>query len=188
MRYINALLTPNQWSRPQKPPLKWGWIVLHWFLAAGQPARVARNWLESRKTGDRGYGSAHVAVGREGALSCVPFDEVAYHVGTLDPTPWARDNIGDRFNYRCLGVELEHDDWTGQPTPEVWNAAVHVAADMCTQFDIPTDHIITHYDVTGMLPKWGGLPCHRWFVEHPSEMIRFQNHVKKTTGRKEEGV
>ena len=177
MSFINARLTPNQWSRPQKPPIDWEWIVLHWFLAAGQPARVARDWWESRKAGNRGYGSAHVAVGREGALLCVPLDEVAYHVGTLTPTTWARDNIGDRFNYRCIGVELEHDDWTGEPSLEVWNTAVYVVTDMCIQFDIPATHIITHHDVVGMLPKWRGMACHRWFVDRPSELDRFRREV-----------
>lgn len=177
MKYIDALLTPNDWSRSQKEPKKWEWVVVHWFLVAGQPARTARNWWESRKSGGRGYGAGHVAVGQEGALLCVPFDEVAYHVGTLDPTPWAKKNIGDWFNYRCLAIEMEHPSWTGEPTPGVLDLSIQVAVDMCYKFDISPNHIITHLDITGMLPHWKGLPCHRWYVDNPNKLSQFRSSV-----------
>ena len=179
MKYIEALLTPNKWSRPQHRPVEWRFIVLHWFLAPGQPARHARTWWESRKSGTRGYGSAHVIVGEKGALLCVPFDEIGYHVGTMTPTKWALENIPGNGNFYCLGIEMEHRDMTGEPTPTVWATAVEVARDMCDQFDIPPANIITHYDITGMQKKWGGYPCHRWFVDRPEEMLRFQEEVAK---------
>lgn len=175
--YIDALLTPNKWSRSGKHPRSWDWIVLHWFLAAGQPARSVRDYWDSRAGGERDFGSGHVAVGEEGALLCVPFSEVAYHVGTLEPTPWAREHIGGWFNYHCLAIEMEHPDLSGKPTERVWDTAVRVAADMAMRFDIDSRHIITHYDITGMQAKWNGLPCHRWFVEQEGELKRFRDEV-----------
>jgi len=176
----DALLSPNKWSRSQKPMIKPCMIVLHWLLNAGQSARDARLWWEGRKDGDRGYGAGHIIVDDHETLLCVPLTEVAYHVGILIPTPFAKrfSGIGGP-NYYAIGVEMTHQDWTGKPTDSVWERTVKVCKDLCMWYNIPINMIVTHWDVTGMQEKWNGKPCHRWFVEQPGEMARFQNAVRE---------
>ena len=176
---VEKLLTPNQWSRPQKSINTVKALVLHWFMAPGHSARAVWQWWESRKAGDNRYGSAHIIIDDTETIIAVPLDEVAYHVGTINPTAFALNHLGVNPNRYSIGIELSHDDWTGKPTDKVWDEATDLCAKLCKQFKLSPHMIVTHFDITGMLDKWNDKPCHRWFVEQPGELSRFRADVKE---------
>lgn len=177
MKYTDVFLTPNKYSRPGIPMERPKAIVLHWFMNPGTSALSARNWWERRVDGKNGYGSAHVAIDDNNVLRAVPFHEVAYHVGALHYTKFANDHIGKSPNFHCLGIELAHADMTGKPSQSVWDKAVDVAADICRLTNLKPDAIVTHFDITGMLDKWNGIPDHPWFNREAGEMARFRFEV-----------
>lgn len=177
MRYTDVYLTPNKWSRPCIPLDRPKAIVLHWFLNPGTSARSAVNWWESRKDGGNGYGSAHIAIDDNEVLRAVPIHERAYHVGALEYTKYSQKIIGPSPNNHCIGVELAHADLTGEPSRMVWDTAADVVADLCRITALDTSCIVTHFDITGMLDKWNGIPDHPWFVQQPGEMARFRAEV-----------
>jgi N-acetylmuramoyl-L-alanine amidase CwlA len=178
MTMTEMLLTPNKYSRPQRPLSGVKAIVLHWFMSPGQSARSVWAWWDGRRLGDRGYGSAHVIIDDADTILAVPLDEMAYHVGSQTYTDFALQYIGSYPNAHAIGVELAHADMTGRPSSTVWQKAVDVCVDLCRRFDVPVSMIVTHFDVTGMQPHWNGAPCHRWFVERPGELARFQAEVR----------
>ena len=88
MTIVKQYLTPNEYSRPCKKIKEVRGLVMHWTAAPEQTARQVRNFFESRKTGNGGYGSAHYIIDQSGEIiAAIPEDEVAYHCGTdkLDP-------------------------------------------------------------------------------------------------------
>jgi len=180
MRMTEALLTPNQWSRPCKPMLEIWAIAVHWYLNAGQSARGAVAWWEQRKDGRHGYGSGHYAIDDSGIILAVPTTERAYHVGALpEEQPAFTRKYLDDPNAHCIGIELAHADWTGKPSDSVWANLVELCAILCELYAIPESMILTHWDITGTRPHWNGLPCHRWFVEQPGELARLQADVRE---------
>ncbi len=178
MDITEALLTPNVWSRSQKPMLDICAIAIHFYLKAGQSARDAVAYWENRKYGRTGYGSGHYALDDKETLIVVPINERAYHVGALkkDQTLLTRKYLDDP-NAHCIGIELAHPDMTGKPSEIVWQNTVELCAWLCDKFWIPIHMILTHFDITGMRPQWNGIPCHRWFVEQPGEMARLRAEV-----------
>lgn len=176
---IEKLLTPNKWSRSQRKIREHRAIALHWYLKAGQSARGAVAYWELRKEGDRGYGAGHVALDDDNTLLVIPTDEVAYHAGAHEYTEFSDKYLEGDPNYYSLAIEMAHDDMTGRPSPKVWERAIEVAVQWCGEFAIPVHMIVTHWDLTGMQDHWGGHPCHKWFVENPGELARFQAEVKE---------
>lgn len=176
MKVSIDLLTPNEWSRPQRPVTPRG-IILHWVENAGQPARGVRSWFEGRKDGQTGYGSAHDIVGLDGeVLHVVPYDEMAYHVGADNYLPPALSMFGAYPNATTLGIEMTHPEWDGKPTPETLLATAELCAVLCATYRIdPIRNIQTHSWVTGKQTVRG--PCHKWFVEHPDDLQAFRDWV-----------
>jgi N-acetylmuramoyl-L-alanine amidase CwlA len=177
------LLTPNQYSRPMRKLLSVRSIVLHWFMVPKQTAAQVREYWERRKDGGGGYGSAHIIIDNREAILAVPINEMAYHVGSDNYTDFAERHIGNYPNAHTIGIELAHSDMTGKPTPDVWERAISVVANLANRFDIPEHMVVTHWDVTGMRPHWHNIPDHRWFVEQPGELARFRSEVAKARGR-----
>lgn len=171
------LLTPNQYSRPMRKLRTVSAIVLHWFMVPRQTAAQVREYWESRKDGQNGYGSAHIIIDDHEAMMTVPLTEMAYHVGADSYTEFAKRDIGAYPNANTIGVELAHDDMTGRPSLSVWERSVSVVADLIDRFHLPESMIVTHWAVTGMRPQWNGIPDHRWFVEQPGELDRFRHDV-----------
>jgi len=173
-----ALLTPNKWSRPQRKLSEVKAIVLHWYMHPGESARGAREWWEMRKSGTSGFGSAHVAIDDRETLLCVPYDEMAYHVGANTYTQFALEQLSPYPNNCTIGVELAHADWAGKPSLDVWERALSVCIELCRRYRLPPTMIVTHFDVTGHQAKWGQYQCHQWFATQPGELARFRAQVR----------
>lgn len=179
MEITKALLTPNNWSRSQKPMLDVRAIAIHFYLKAGQSARNAVAHWERRKHGRLGYGSGHYALDDRETLLVVPTDERAYHLGAETYTEFTNRYLDSDPNAHVIGIELAHADVTGKPSTIVWENTVELCADLCDQLHVPVNMIVTHFDITGMRPQWNGIPCHRWFVEQPGELARLQAEVRE---------
>lgn len=166
------LLTVNEWSRPGTKLHKLRGIVLHWV--ENPMTDIEHNWefFESRKSGTKGYGSAHFIIGIDGkVLQCIPLDEVAYHAGPTEATTKiAKSYLSNWPNGCTLGIEFCHMDWTGEYTKKTWDAGVKLCAQLCNQFGLSECDLYTHDFIT----KKG---CPRWFVNHPDEFVRFEDDV-----------
>lgn len=88
MKITQRLLTPNEYSRPQKPIKELLGIVIHWTANPYANAEQTRFFFEAKKTGMGGYGSAHYIIGQNGEIiQCIPTNEIAYHCGTNQKDP-----------------------------------------------------------------------------------------------------
>jgi N-acetylmuramoyl-L-alanine amidase len=180
MNITDALLSPNQFSRPGKPLEAVRAVVVHYLGNPGQGPQGARDYWESLKTQDAAdarpdiSASAHYVVGFEGEiLRAIPEDEKAYHCGAASYTDAARAFFGDycapdSSPNRCtIGVELCHPDATGKPEDATRAAAVELVRDLCDRYALnPLFAVWRHWDVTGKA-------CPKWYVDNPDEWARF---------------
>lgn len=171
MQITRLPLTVNEYSRPGRPLRDVRAIVLHWVANPGTTARQNRDFWESRKNGNSGYGSAHLIVDDREIVEAVPLDEMAYHVGADTYTKFAEDWLGPYPNNCTIGVEMCHPDWTGEPTLEVWQRTVRLVADLLLANTLRPHHITTHNAIT-----WKD--CPKWFVDHLDELDRFRWDVE----------
>lgn len=168
-----ALLTPNEWSRPQFPMRKIGAIVLHWVGNPGTTAEFNRVYFDTLR--DR-RASAHYIIDAWEIVRCVPESEVAYHCGTPigTYTPWAVARWGqEHANWYCLGVEHCHPDWTGVWEPEVLLRSQILVAGLCLNHWLnPLTDIVLHHTITGK-------ECPRDFARHPEKLTAYREAVRK---------
>jgi len=170
MTIIDALLTPNPYSRRQKPnvPKK---IVVHYVGNPGSSAMGNRNYFEGLKVGTKlpsgayRFASSHYIVGLKGEIiRCIPEQEEAIH---------ASDSI---MNVSSIGIEICHPDATGKFTEVTLATVVELCADICKRYNLhPLVDIIRHYDV----PKSNFKRCPLWFVTHPEDFVAFKERVNK---------
>jgi N-acetylmuramoyl-L-alanine amidase len=170
---INKLLTPNQWSRPQKALTLIKAIVIHWVANPMSTATGNRDYFESRKSGTLDYGSAHEVVDLNGDIVvCVPENEITYNCGSATYTQRCLNELGGSPNYCTYGIECTHTDWNGLMTSATYNTLVERCADLCIKFKLnPLLNLWTHQEVVG----WKD--CHRWFVNNPNEWALFKQRV-----------
>lgn len=166
MAWKQQLLTPNSFSRPERPIDVKG-IVMHWVENAKTSAQFNWNWFELRKNGDHGYGSAHFVIDDIEVIQCIPIDEMGYHVGAESYKEKAIDRFGHYPNSSLIGIELCHPDWSGKFTDAtLWNA-VDVVAHLLNYFNLPHSSIVRHYDITGK-------SCPLYWVENFFEFDAFR--------------
>lgn len=159
--WVNVnLLTPNPFSRPEKPLEKVNGIVVHYVANPCSTARENRNFFENLKlqTGENAQSvSSHFVVGLEGeVVQCVPLDEVAY--------------ASNNRNSDTISIECCHPDETGKFYDSTYESLVTLTAYLCRQFDLKPEDVIRHYDVTGKA-------CPKYFVDHPEEWEQFHKDV-----------
>ena len=148
------------------------WIVVHYSgiaTAQGQAAVVARAIQRSERES-----STHYVVGEDGIIQLVRDRHRAWHVGGYNTKNKCRAE-----NNNSLGVDLvEHKrnpksgsvndrDWYF--TDKVIQDGAELVAELADRYDIPLDHIVRHYDVTG---KW----CPRPFVGKDTNEITGDIH------------
>ena len=166
------LLTPNRWSRPQRPLEEVRAIAMHWVENPGMSAQHTWNWFELRKNGQHGWGSTHFIIDAATTIWCLPLDEMGYHVGPQSKaTDWAKEHLAPYANSFCLGIELCHPTADGHfEEPTLWQAA-SLCAELCGRYQLdPIADIIRHYDVTGKR-------CPKHWVDCPEDFGRFRLRV-----------
>lgn len=158
MEIIQALLTPNEYSRPQTRLKTVTHIVIHWVGNAGSTAKANCNYFESLKN-KKIYASAHYIIGLEGEiLQCIPETEVAYHA--------------KEANSYSIGIENCHPDWEGKFNSKTYASLIKLCADLCIRYGLEPDKaLLRHYDVTQKI-------CPKYYVNNPREWDKLKKDVK----------
>jgi N-acetylmuramoyl-L-alanine amidase len=174
-KLIEKYLTPNKYSRPQRPLEKIKALVIHWVANPNSSAMDNRNYFENRKHGKTCYGSAHEIIDLNGDIVlAIPPNEMAYHVGSKTYTDEALAVLGAYPNNCTYGIECTHIDWNGTMTQETLETLVNRCADLCQKYNLdPITDIWTHKQVVG----WKN--CPKYFVDHPDEFEAFKIKVSK---------
>lgn len=156
-----ALLTPNEYSRPQTPLEKVNGIVIHYTGNPGTGAIDNRGYFEGLKDNPVTYASSHFVVGLEGEIvQCVPTTEIAY--------------ASNERNSDTIAIEVCHPDDTGKFNDNTYESLVWLTGWLCQYLDVSPDNVIRHYDVTGK-------ECPRYFVEHEDAWLTFKEDVRLWT-------
>jgi N-acetylmuramoyl-L-alanine amidase len=195
MKVTARLITPNEYSRPQKKINKVMAVVMHWTANPSADAIENRDFFDSRKTGMGGCGSAHYIVGQNGEIvQCIPENEIAYHCGSseIDPesrkiyTDYARMKFG-RFamlpkitspNFVTIGIEMCPVDMDGNFTDETIVSAAELCADIIERYNLTAEDITTHHAVVG----WKD--CPKLWVKKPELFEAFKLTVSDILRRK----
>ena len=161
------LLTPNPYSRPQKPLEEVRGIVVHYVANPCSTARENRSYFEQLKdqTGENATSaSSHFVIGLEGeVVQCVPLTEVAY--------------ASNHRNSDTISIECCHPDETGKFYDSTYESLVELCAYFCTEFKLKPEDVIRHYDVTGKI-------CPKYFVDHEDAWDQFHKDVEQAMKKK----
>lgn len=165
MNIKDCWLTPNRWSRPQRdlPTIKG--IVVHWVANPNTTAEANRNFFESRKTGNKGFGSAHEIIGNQGEIiRCIPENEMAYHVGSKSYQKEGIKRLSSYPNNCTYGIECCHTDRAGRMKRATVLTLIERLAVLCTRWQLnPLTDLYLHQEIVG----WKD--CHRWWVNNPDD-------------------
>lgn len=153
------LLTINEYSRPGTVTDKITGVVVHYTANPGSTAQNNRDYFENLKDTKDNKVSSNFVIGIEGEIiQCIPTAEVAY--------------ASNGRNHDTVSIECCHPDESGKFTDETYQSLVGLVAYLCGKFDLGTDGIIRHYDVTGK-------NCPKYFVENEDEWQSFKEDVAK---------
>lgn len=156
------LLTKNVNSRPGTALNQVKGIVVHYTANPGTDAEANRNYFESRKDcADESSNkvSSHFIIGLDGTIiQCIPENEIAY--------------ASNKRNADTISIECCHPGKSGKFTKATYQALIHLSAYLCSKYEIATDNVIRHYDVTGKI-------CPKYFVKHPDIWTTFQSDIFK---------
>lgn len=159
------LLTPNKFSRPGIALKKINGIVVHYTANPGSTAMQNRNYFEGLKDSHATHASSHFVIGLDGEIiQCIPTKEESY--------------ASNERNSDTLSIECCHYAENGKFTEKTYSSLVRLCAYLCHRFDLTSDDIIRHYDVTGK-------DCPKYFVEHPKAWKQFRSDVKAALDNKD---
>lgn len=169
MRIQEHLLPVEETSRSGQILPALNGIVVHWVANPGaEPDRIRAYFASTRR-----YASCHYIIGIDGGiLRIIPEDEVAYHAGPSGLTyEMTRKLLGGLPNWRTIGIEMCHPDWTGKFTDRSMEALISLCAYIAdkAKLDIPRT-LLRHFDCTGK-------ECPAYYVEHPEEWTRLKEDV-----------
>ena len=165
--YINAdasepdldvqLLDVNPYSRPGIQSNGITGIVIHYTANPGSTAQENRDYFNGLQYSHETSASSNFIVGLDGEIiQCVPTWEVAYA-------------SNDR-NYDTVSIEVCHPDESGKFTDATYRSLVQLTAWLCVKFNLTSEDVIRHYDVTGK-------NCPKYFVEHEDAWGTFKENV-----------
>ena len=130
-------------------------VVIHYVGNPQSSAQANQAYFSS----SRSAVSSHFIVGLEGEIiQCVPLDEYS------SASNWRNNDT--------LSIEVCHPDETGKFTEVTYNALVELTAWICDVYNLDTNQIIRHYDITGK-------DCPRYFVRNEDEWELFKEQVKQ---------
>ena len=152
------LLTPNSWSRPQTRLKKVNGIVIHYTANPGSTAMQNRDYFENLPETQEAQASSHFVIGIEGeVVQCIPTSEWSY--------------ASNQRNFDTISIECCHPDDSGEFTDETYNSVVQLAGFLCKRFNLTSDDVIRHYDVTEKL-------CPLYYVEHEDAWIQMKADIQ----------
>lgn len=153
------LLSINEYSRPGIERDGVEKIVVHYTANPGTTAEQNRNYFEGLKDSHITKASCHFIIGLQGeVIQCIPTAEISYGVGGED-------------NFNTISIEVCHNDEEGKFDKETYDSLVEVCAWLCGKFDLNTDDVVRHYDITKK-------NCPKYYVEHGDEWKDFIYDIK----------
>lgn len=151
------LLTPNQYSRPQKKLHAVKGIVIHYTANPGTTAQANHNYFEGLKDGSGVYASSHFIVGLDGeVVQNIPTTEEAY--------------ASNSRNDDTISIETCHQDESGSYNEKTYASMVQLTGWLCVRYHLDTEDVIRHYDITGKI-------CPKYFVDHEDAWKQFKTDV-----------
>lgn len=157
------LLTVNPYSRPGTETNRITGIVVHYTANPGSTAMENRDYFEGLKDSHETQASSNFIVGLDGeVVQCVPTWEVAY--------------ASNSRNIDTVSIECCHPDETGKFTDKTYSSLVQLCAWLCMKFQLDTEDVIRHYDVTGKI-------CPKYFVEKEDAWSSFKKDVQAAIDR-----
>ena len=148
------LLPINEWSRPGDPMEAVNGIVVHYVGNPGTTGKQNRSYFAYLADTHETYASSNFVIGLEGEIIlCVPIGEIAY---------CSKDR-----NIDTLSIEVCHPDKTGKFNKASYDSLVKLVRWLMDFYDLDTDDILRHYDVTGK-------ECPLYFVNHPDAWEDFK--------------
>ena len=113
---------------------------------AREPEWDNGRWEEKNTDEKFVYASAHYIVDQDSIQMSIPEDEVAWHVGSTNYTPYAKEKLGGKPNYYTIGIEMcvnEGNDWE-----KTMALSIELGSDIMIRNNLSIDQVIRHYDVT----------------------------------------
>ena len=157
--YDVQLLTINDYSRPGLAMNEVKGIVIHYTANPGSTAIQNRNYFEGLKDSHETMASSHFIVGLDGEIvQCIPTNEISYA---------SNDRNNDTISIECC-----HPDATGKFNQQTYDSLVELTAYLMGRFQLTTDDVIRHYDVTGK-------KCPLYYVEHEDAWQQFLTDVNQ---------
>lgn len=151
------LLDVNEYSRPGTPLTEIKGIVIHYIGNPGTSAQANRDYFQELKDAHLTKASSHFVVGLEGEIiQCIPTSEISY--------------ASNHRNKDTVSIECCHPDATGKFNESTYESVVSLTAWLCTRFDLTTQDVIRHHDVTGKL-------CPMYYVEHEDAWLQLKADV-----------
>lgn len=165
---VEEFLDPNEYSRPQTPLTVVYGVVVHYTANPGTDADANRNYFNGLEAANEGkpnpvYASSHYIIGLDGTIvQCIPLNEISY--------------ASNNRNNDTISIECCHPDKTGKFTAKTYDSLVSLTAWLCGEYNIQSDGIIRHYDITGKM-------CPKYYVKHEKKWIKFKNDVFDYIGK-----
>ncbi len=153
------LLDINKYSRPGTalPAENINGIVVHYTANPGTTARQNRDYFNGLAESHETYASAHFVIGLDGEIvQCIPCNEIAYA-------------SNDR-NEDTIAIECCIEDDSGKFNDKTYGSLVHLVTWLMGRYDLDTESVIRHYDVTGK-------NCPKYFVEYEDAWIQFKDDL-----------
>lgn len=155
--YLVNLLDINEYSRPGTALTAVNGIVVHYTANPGTTAEQNRSYFQNLKDTGETYASSHFVIGIDGRIiQCVPCNEIAY--------------ASNERNEDTISIECCIPDETGRFSDETYQSLVELVTWLMGRYDLGTNDVIRHYDVTGK-------ECPKYYVENETEWIRFKEDL-----------
>lgn len=135
----------NEYSRCGEKLTKVNAIIIHYVGNPGTTGAQNRSYFEEIATTHEASRSSHFVIGLDGEIiQCMPLDEVSF--------------ASNERNHDTISIECCHPDKTGDFTKATYDSLVKLCIYLMAEFDLDTDSVLRHYDVTGK-------HCPKYFVE-----------------------
>ena len=155
--YQVELLDYNEYSRPGTALSQVNGIVIHYTANPGTTAEQNRSYFESLAETGETHASSHFIIGISGEIiQCIPCNEISYA---------SNDRNSDTISVECC-----IPDESGKFTDETYQSLVELVAWLMGRYDLTTDDVIRHYDVTGK-------DCPKYFVENSNAWSDFKTDL-----------
>lgn len=153
------LLTVSSYSRPGIALDGVNGIVVHYTANPGSSAKANRDYFDNLRFTHKTKASSHYVIGLEGEiLQLIPLEEMSY--------------ASNSRNNDTISIECCHPDDTGKFNDKTYNSLVDLVAWLCLKYNLKTEHVIRHYDVTGK-------NCPKYYVEYEDAWNKFLEDVGK---------